>query len=117
VPEFRVTDTFTPLNLKPLIILKLRNKLIFFTYLLLYTTLTFAQLPPVFKDRSAGEKDPRSRIFLSPTRILWQSDKTGAYIKGVDNLLKQGNGQAELVNKDLVTLRSDNHNKPAILLD
>jgi alpha-L-rhamnosidase len=117
VPEFRVTDTFTPLNLKPLIILKLRNKLIFFTYLLLYTTLTFAQLPPVFKDRSAGEKDPRSRIFLSPTRILWQSDKTGAYIEGVDNLLKQGNGQAELVNKDLVTLRSDNHNKPGILLD
>jgi alpha-L-rhamnosidase len=77
------------------------------------------QLPPVFKDIHAREieKDPRVRVYLSPQRILWQSDNTGKYIVDAKNLLTQGNGQAELVNKDLVTLQSDATTKPGILLD
>jgi len=65
----------------------------------------------------SAQKDPRIREYLSPQRILWQSDTTGKYILNAQQLLKAGNGQAELVNKDLVTLKSDNHTKAGILLD
>lgn len=76
-------------------------------------------LPPVFKDIPgvAMEKDPRVRLYLAPQRILWQSDYKGKYIVDAKNLLKAGNGQAELVNKDLVTLQSDAATRPGILLD
>lgn len=84
-----------------------------------FNTVLYAQLPPVFKERTVKdvEKDLRTRIYLSPQRIVWQSDQSGKYISNAKNLLKPGNGQAELVNKDLVTLRSDAKVKPAILLD
>ena len=82
-------------------------------------SLVFAQLPPIFKgsNTSIPEKDPRSRFYLSPQRIVWQSDQSGKYIIDAKNLLKPGNGQAELINKDLATLKSDDTNKPGILLD
>ncbi|WP_276090118.1 alpha-L-rhamnosidase C-terminal domain-containing protein [Pedobacter sp. JY14-1] len=76
------------------------------------------QLPLVFKEKPAGmETDTRTRVYLSPTRVLWQSDKTGKYVKDARNLLKPGNGQGELVNRDMVTLTSDARHKGAILLD
>jgi alpha-L-rhamnosidase len=96
----------------------------FFLLILLILSFTRAiihaqLLPPVFKDLPVAgiEKDPRVRLYLSPQRILWQSDYTGKYIVDAKNLLKPGNGQAELVNKDLVTLQSDATIKPGILLD
>lgn len=77
------------------------------------------QLPPAFKDLPVAgtEKDPRVWLYLCPHRILWQSDHTGKYIMDAKNLLKPGNGQAELVNKDLVTLQRDATVKPGILFD
>lgn len=78
----------------------------------------FGQLPPIFSDASyKPERDTRARVLLSPVKILWQSDLSGKYIQGAENLLKQGNSQAELVNKDMITLRSDSSIKPGILLD
>jgi alpha-L-rhamnosidase len=94
----------------------MRSGLIFFFFLC--TIQAFGQLPSVVSGISMNqEKDIRSRIYLSPKKILWQSDQTGKYVNGTENLLKQGNSQAELVNKDMVTLRSDNSIKPGILLD
>lgn len=76
------------------------------------------QLPPVFKEKPAGmEVDKRARIYLSPQRVLWQSDPSGKYVKDAKNLLRPGNGQGELVNKDMVTLLSDDQQKGGILLD
>jgi alpha-L-rhamnosidase len=97
----------------------LKRKPFLLAILLLNTTILFAQLPPVFKDIpvAAATKDTRSRFYLSAQKILWQSDKTGKYIQGAENFLKSGNGQAELVNKDLITLISDDTVKPGILLD
>lgn len=97
----------------------MKKRLSLFVLVLLSVTTVFAQLPPVFKGgpKSDIEKDPRVRLYLSPQRILWQSDETGKYIKDAKNLLKPGNGQAELVNKDLVTLKSDATTQPGILLD
>lgn len=78
----------------------------------------FAQLPPIFSDSTQiQEKDTRSRVYLTPQKILWQSDHTGKYISGTENLLKAGNGQAELVNKDMITLKSDSTIQPGVLLD
>lgn len=78
----------------------------------------FGQLPPVFSEAAyKAEKDTRARVYLSPVKILWQSDLSGKYIQGAENLLKQGNSQAELVNKDMITLKSDADTKPGILLD
>jgi alpha-L-rhamnosidase len=94
----------------------MRSGLIFFFFLC--TIQAFGQLPSVISGISLNqEKDIRSRIYLSPKKILWQSDQTGKYVNGTENLLKQGNSQAELVNKDMVTLKSDNSIKPGILLD
>lgn len=80
----------------------------------------FAQLPPIFDGNpiaAQAQKDPRVRMYLSPQRILWQSDQSGKYIKDAQYLLKPGNGQAELVNKNLITLKSDGQSEPGILLD
>jgi alpha-L-rhamnosidase len=83
------------------------------------STVFAQQFPPAYGKGSSPsfEKDPSVRVYLTPQRILWQSDKTGRYINGADNLLKPGNGQAELVNKDLITLISDSTARPGILLD
>jgi hypothetical protein len=90
-----------------------------FIFLILLCSMhAFGQLPPVFSDASyKAEKDTRARVYLSPVKILWQSDLSGKYIQGAENLLKQGNSQAELVNKDMITLKSEEGNKPGILLD
>lgn len=91
-------------------------------FLLIFLTagnITLAQLPPIFKNRPTAdvEEDSRMHLYLSPQRIVWQSDETGKFIIDAQNLLKSGNGQAELINKDLVTLKSDDSVKPGILLD
>ncbi|WP_432710252.1 alpha-L-rhamnosidase [Pedobacter sp.] len=97
----------------------MKRNLILLAILLLNATMLCAQLSPVFNHLSVtnAAKDSRSRVFLSPKKILWKSDDTGKYIHGAENILKPGNGQAELVNKDLVMLKSDDTVKPGILLD
>lgn len=78
-----------------------------------------AQISPVLKglDPAGMAKDPRVRMYLSPTRIVWKSDHTGSFVKDEHQLLKPGNGQAELINKDLVSLKNDGKHQPGILLD
>ncbi len=85
---------------------------------LVFSMHAFAQLPPVFTDSNYHkEKDTRARVFLSPKKVLWQSDMSGKFISGSENLLKQGNSQAELVNKDMIIMKSDSSSNPGILLD
>jgi len=92
---------------------------VLFFLMLCYNYSAAQKLPPVFDQQSKQhpESDHRARVYLSPQRILWQSDQSDKFIKGAQNLLKQGNGQAELINKDLVMLKSDATNLPGILLD
>lgn len=40
---------------------------------------------------NAQERDSRTRIYISPSRVVWQSD---AGVRLSDVLLKPGNGQA-----------------------
>jgi alpha-L-rhamnosidase len=90
----------------------------FLIFILLFSMHAFGQLPPIFSDASyKPEKDTRARVYLSPVKILWQSDLSGKYVQDAENLLKQGNSQAELVNKDMITLKNDEGSKAGILLD
>jgi alpha-L-rhamnosidase len=57
------------------------------------------------------------REYLSPVKILWQSDESSASILNAESLLKEGNGQADLVGKDLCTLVGNPENPPSLLFD
>lgn len=78
-----------------------------------------AQLPPVF-DNEAEERASRSQMvttYLTPERVVWQSDRSGQYIQNVQSLLKKGNGQVAVNDKNLFHLESTENHIPGILLD
>lgn len=66
-------------------------------------------------DSHAQQTDQRTRQYLPPTRIVWVQDS--AAVRGADNLLKQGNGQADLSNRGMCVIKSTDGARPAILLD
>jgi alpha-L-rhamnosidase len=92
-------------------------------YFLTFSALLFTifvqaqQLPPVFDAAVRYNNDNRIRKYITPRRVVWQSDNSGQYIKDASNLLKKGIGQAELPQRNLCTLKSDAINKPGIILD
>ena len=55
------------------------------------------------------------RNYISPTRIVWQSDSVNIY--NTSQLLKTGNGQADLFNEHLCKLTNREGIKTSILLD
>lgn len=66
---------------------------------------------------NAQEQDPRSRTYISPTRVVWQSD---AGVRLSDVLLKPGNGQAYCNNdtpESYCVMTSAGGMQPAVLLD
>ncbi|SEN76890.1 alpha-L-rhamnosidase [bacterium A37T11] len=76
--------------------------------------LTLAILCILTVQVSAQEVSPLTRQFISPVRIVW---KTGA-IKDAEQLLKPGNGQADLTNKYKSIFKNvAGGTKAAILLD
>ena len=76
------------------------------------------QLPPVWGDASKhAQYSSRTIAYLSPTRIVWQEAKDGATIQGIDNLLKSGNGQAELVQGSMCRIKNGEKGKASFLLD
>lgn len=77
-----------------------------------------AQLPPVFDTTiQAIQKEEPVRRFVSPLRILWKSESTGAHIVNEKRLLLPGNGQADLSNQNMCVLKSDASGKPSLLFD
>jgi len=99
----------------------MNNKVnVILTFCFFFVAGVYAQeLPPVFGETFNGKTvdDSRIRKYLKAQRIVWQSDKTGNYISGGHNLLITGNGQAELTQRNLCTLKSDSNVKPGIVLD
>lgn len=77
----------------------MKTKLLF-TIFILFTIIStsFAQLPPVFGTEYEGitQKDELTRVFISPVRVMWTSDKTGKLVKNTDVLLKLGNSQSDM---------------------
>ncbi len=60
--------------------------------------------------------DPRMRVYLVPTRIVWQSQQRQAEVEHSEVLLKAGSGQVTLETPAACTLRNKG-SEPAILLD
>ena len=79
-----------------------------------------AQLPPVFGPEYNGiaQKDELTRIFISPVRVMWTSDNSGALVKNTEVLLKMGNSQSDMsrVTK-FCSIKSTETDTSSILLD
>lgn len=76
-----------------------------------------AQLPPVF-DKETKVREPETVVrYLTPQKILWRNSDKPDEIKNLERLLKPGNGQGDLSNKDICTLHSTEAVKPGFLLD
>ena len=82
---------------------------------------TFPQnLPPVFGQEYSGRvfHDSRVRSYLTPLRIVWKYDGDGRLITNPEGLLTKGNnGQSELTETQVCTMRSTANERPAILFD
>lgn len=69
----------------------------------------------VFMPAMSQQRDPRTREYISPTRIMWMEHKE--QISHPEYLLRQGVGQADLTNSHICVMRSTATSHPAILLD
>ena len=99
--------------------MNLQKYLLFFAALFLKLTISNAQLPPVFGEKFENkyEKDPSVRVYMTPQRIVWQSDTTGDLVQHADVLLNKGDGQAVLSTQTVCTLQSNDKQKGGVLLD
>ena len=98
------------------------KKKIFISVLILTTTVfcSFSQLPPVFGSEYEGitQKDELTRVFISPVRVMWTSDKTGEFVKNTDVLLKPGNSQSDMSRiTQFCSIKSTETDTSSILLD
>lgn len=82
-------------------------------------TYCLAQLPPVFNsdDEARASHSEMVKTYLTPTRIVWQSDDTGKHLQNQETLLVKGNGQVAVNDENLFRMVSDDKHKPGILLD
>lgn len=62
-------------------------------------------------------KDKFTRNYLTATRIVWQSDSSGKFLKNTQKLLETGNGQTDLVGANLCVVKGGDKINSAILLD
>lgn len=86
-------------------------------FILLLLTVS-CQIPGAAQSKiNEPQLDMRTRAYLSPTRIVWQSDQNNTLIQNADRLLLPGNGQADLVSKDLCVLKGSPNGETALLLD
>ncbi|MGB6151546.1 MAG: hypothetical protein WBG48_06100, partial [Pricia sp.] len=78
-----------------------------------------AQLPPIFGEDYTDKASHSDMVktYLTPQRIVWQSDNSGEFIKDTETLLKKGNGQVAVNDKNVLQLTSTEKHKPGILFD
>ena len=83
------------------------------------TTSIQAQLPPVFGAEYNDKTSPSDLVktYITPQKIIWQSDDSGEFIKNAASLLNRGNGQVAVNDKNLCRFISSEENRPGILLD
>lgn len=78
-----------------------------------------AQLPPVFTEREqlVARRAATVKTYLTPSRILWQSDHSGKYVQHPEKLLEPSNGQVAVNDPNQLRLISDSVHRAGILLD
>ena len=76
------------------------------------------QLPPAWQTGSEKvQYSSRTIAYFPPTRIVWQEATGGSSIEGLENLLLQGNGQAELVRGKVAKIKTGADGQASFLLD
>ena len=76
------------------------------------------QLPPAWQTGSEKvQYSSRTIAYLPPTRIVCQEATGGSSIEGLENLLLQGNGQAELVRGKVAKIKTGADGCASFLLD
>ena len=58
-----------------------------------------------------------TRKYLSPVKIIWQSDQTNKYIINLEKLLEEGNGQADLSAAQLCELKGGDSINTSVVFD
>lgn len=96
----------------------MKNIILLLVFLSSISTIN-AQLPPVF-DADAQERARPSKMvktYLTPVKIIWQTDSSGLYIQNAESLLEVGNQQVAVNDTGLFRFQSTHEHKPGILLD
>ena len=77
------------------------------------------KLPPVFThaENENAHRSPMVKTYLTPTRVVWQSDNSGEFVQNPERLLKKSNGQVAVNDPKKLRLISTAEHKPGILLD
>ncbi|QMV41231.1 alpha-L-rhamnosidase-related protein [Cohnella cholangitidis] len=63
------------------------------------------------------KKDSRTRAYITPKRIVWQSSEESATVEGAEVLLREHNGQATLTASEACLLRNEEEASAGLLLD
>jgi hypothetical protein len=95
------------------------KKIVFIYLMFVAFGMQAQQLPPVFGDEYSGKSfnDSRTRVYLTPQRIVWKNDGDGKLISNAEKLLEKGNGQSELTNRKVFVMRSSENEYASVLLD
>jgi len=99
--------------------MRITNHLLLILFLITVGGQALAQLPPVFGEtfRKAARGEQLSRYYLTPQRIVWQSDESGKHVKNAQSILTAGTGQADLNKGSYLTLTGSASHTPGIILD
>ncbi len=95
------------------------NKIFQLLLLIFATQSAFSQLPPVFGEeyKHLTSDSDMVKTYITPQKIVWQSDSTNQYIQNATALLTKGNGQVAVNDQGLFRFISTEEHKPSILLD
>ena len=76
-------------------------------------------LPPAWQNTPQGKVQfsTRTIAYVPATRIVWQETTGDASIQGLENLLRGGNGQADLYDGQITRIKSGTNGRASFLLD
>ena len=76
-------------------------------------------LPPVWQDtpQDKVQYSTRTIAYVPAMRIVWQETTGDASIQGLENLLRGGNGQADLYDGQITRIKSGTNGRASFLLD
>lgn len=96
----------------------MKTKLISFLLFLFCMSDIFSQnsvVENIFENRL--RKDEITQSYVTPAKIVWQSDQTGTNVKNSNILLNRFDGQLSTSGEDMCILRSDADTQASVLLD
>ncbi len=97
-----------------------RVSFLFVSIFSLTTVVGQTSLPPSWNEIAANKEiqfDSRTEAYISPTRIVWQQTTGDATMDGLDVLLDDGNGQADLLREKVCHFNTGENGTISFVLD